>query len=103
MTPLFEGNILSEHDWEDFLVNNIELLGPGLSFEDRQVATDVGVIDILARDRSSFVIVELKVGEADDSAVGQISRYMGWFSKSKTPRDVRGILVASKFSEGAKC
>jgi Holliday junction resolvase-like predicted endonuclease len=100
---LFEGNLSSERDWEEYLVNNLDQLEQGLGFLGRQVETDVGRIDILAKDSSgNFVVIELKVGEADDSAVGQVSRYAGWYAKNKTPRQVRAILVASAFSEGAK-
>jgi RecB family endonuclease NucS len=92
-----------ERDLEDFLVANLEYLETGLYFDERQVQTGVGVIDILATDKErKFVVIELKAGEAGDAAVGQIARYMGWYGKQKTPRTVRGILVAYKFTVGAQ-
>ena len=45
-------------------------------------------------------VVELKVGEAKDSAIGQIARYMGWHQQGAGT--VRGILVASDFPEGVQ-
>ena len=40
-------------------------------------------------------MIELKVGEAKDSAIGQIARYMGWHQQQEAAGTVRGILVAS--------
>ena len=48
------------------------------------------------------VVVELKVGEAKDSAIGQIARYMGWHQQHQGAGTVRGILVASDFPEGVQ-
>ena len=91
-----------ERDLEDFLVEKLEYLEPGLYFQERQVQTDIGIIDIVARDSGrNFVIIELKAGEAGDSAIGQITRYMAWFGRHRTPKVVRGILVAYKFTPGA--
>ncbi len=47
------------------------------------------------------VIIEVKVGDAKDSAVGQIARYLGWYAKTegKLPR---GILIAGDFPEGVR-
>lgn len=91
-----------ERDLEDFLVDRLECLEPGLYFQERQVQTDIGVIDILARDSGrNFVIIELKAGEAADAAVGQIMRYMAWYGRKGTPANVRGILVAYKFTPGS--
>ena len=91
-----------ERDLEDFLVERLECLEPGLSFQERQVQTEIGVIDIVARDAGrNFVIIELKAGEAGDAAVGQIMRYMAWYGRHKTPVPVRGFVVAFKFTPGA--
>ena len=90
-----------ERDLEDYLVDHLEVLEPGLYLQERQVQTDVGVIDIVARHDKHFVIIELKAAEAADAAVGQILRYMGWYGRMRTPNPVRGILVAYKFTPGA--
>jgi hypothetical protein len=96
-----EASISMERDLEEHLVKNIGGLEPGLTFQERQMKTDVGRIDILAKDKQgTLVVVEIKVGEAKDSAVGQVTRYMGWISKNKAKATVRGMLVASEFSEG---
>ena len=68
----------------------------------RQVKCDVGRVDIVGRGADgATVVVELKVGEAKDSAIGQIARYMGW-QQHQGAGTVRGILVASDFPEGVQ-
>lgn len=101
-SELLEASIGLERDIEDHLINNLSAIEPGLELVSRQFSTDIGRIDILARDKQgSRVVIELKVGEAKDSSLGQIARYLGWFSKldSKQPR---GILIASGFPEGVR-
>ena len=99
---LIEASIGLERDIEDHLVNNLALIEPGLVFESRQYKTDIGRIDILARDKhGKRVVIELKVGDAKDSSVGQIARYLGWFTKLDA-QPPRGILIASGFPDGVK-
>lgn len=45
--------------------------------------------------------MELKVGEARDSAIGQVARYIGWYAKREV-EPPRAILVAQSFSEPVK-
>ena len=69
---------------------------------ERQISTEVGRIDILAEDTEGVrVVIEVKVGEAKDSAVGQIARYIGWFTKTER-KPSRGILIAGSFPEGVR-
>ena len=79
-------------------------LEPGLVLLERQAKTEVGFIDLLAKDKDgNLVVIEIKPGEAKDSAVGQVSRYLGWVARHKAPSgQVRGMLVASEFSDGAR-
>lgn len=102
VTELAETSISLERDIEDHLVNNLDVLESGLKFIGRQVTTDVGRIDILAEDRTGCrVIIEIKVGDAKDSSVGQIAKYLGWYAHTdgKPPR---GLLVAATFPEGVR-
>jgi len=69
---------LSERALEDYLVKNIRDLDSNLSFDGRQVRIEVGVIDILAKESGGMVIIELKVDQADENAVAQTARYLGW-------------------------
>ena len=99
---LVETSLSLERDLEEHLVDNLETIEKGLKFVGRQFNTDVGRIDILAEDRDGCrVVIEVKVGEAKDSAVGQIARYLGWFAHTdgKPPR---GILIAAEFPEGVR-
>lgn len=99
---LVEASISLERDIEDHLVNNLESLEPGLKLVARQYSTAVGRIDILAEDKhGSRVIIELKVGEAKDSVIGQIARYVGWFAR-EDGQPPRSIIVASAFPEGVR-
>jgi endonuclease len=87
---------------EDHLIQNLDSLEKGMKFVGRQFTTDVGRIDILAEDvNGRRVVIEVKVGEAKDSAIGQVARYLGWFRKidGKPPR---GMLIAGEFSDGVR-
>ncbi len=99
LSEYVESTISLERDLEDHLVDHLESLEPGLILVARQETIEVGRIDILARaSDGQTVIIELKAGEARDSAIGQIARYIGWYSRSE-PRLPRAILVAGSFPE----
>ena len=99
---LAETSISLERDIEDHLVHNLSSIEPKLKLVQRQAHTDVGRVDILAEDgEGTLVVMEVKVGEAKDSAIGQVARYMGWYSKSQE-KPVRSILIASDFPEGVQ-
>ena len=75
-------------------------LEPGLGLVARQETTDVGRIDILARARDGqTVIVELKVGEGRDAAIGQVARYVGWYTRKegRPPRAIPAIPVGPAY------
>lgn len=94
-----ESTISLERDLEAHLVRNLESIEPGLELLGRQVTIDVGRIDILARSsHGEKVIIEVKVGEAKDAAIGQISRYIGWYRRADGTRP-RAILIAAGFPE----
>ena len=98
-----EASISLERDIEDQLVHQLDALEESLTFVGRQVKCDVGRVDIVGRGADgATVVVELKVGEAKDSAIGQIARYMGWHQQHQGAGTVRGILVASDFPEGVQ-
>ena len=46
-------------------------------------------------------MIELKVSQGHDRAVGQLLRYLGWVEENlaEAPQSVRGMIVARKISE----
>lgn len=62
-------------------------------------AGEVGVIDLLAkhRNRSSWLVVELKVRKTSDQVLGQVLRYMGWVKTQLAAKSdtVEGLVIAS--------
>lgn len=83
---------------EDFIVSNFEAIFDGrLEIHERQYATDIGSIDILAKERESgsFVVIELKKGRPSDNVVGQICGYMGWVKKHLCGegQSVKGLII----------
>ena len=99
---LVETSITLERDVETHLVRNLDIIEKGLRFVDRQVNIEVGRVDILAEDAAGRrVVIELKVGQAKDSAVGQIARYLGWYARQDGKRP-RGMLIASECPEAVR-
>ncbi len=98
-----------ERDLQNYLVQNLGLLEPGLKLYEDEDGEFTGVefpagqryIDILAVGADgAHVVIETKVSRAYDRVVGQILRYMGWIKKSFAGDvPVRGIVVASEVSE----
>lgn len=92
---------------EHFIVENWNSIqfGEDLEFfidadgvEGRQYVTDVGIIDVLARDKEgNIVVIELKKGRGHFAVIGQILAYMGWAEKNlvENGQKVRGIVIAS--------
>ena len=83
----------------------LQTLEPGLRFEDRQVWTPIGQIDLLCKGADGkYVVVEIKVGDAEDAVFGQILRYMGWIHRNfeDGEQNVRGIILAGGFTDKAR-
>jgi restriction system protein len=85
-------------------VSNFEsIFNKTLVLIDGQYATDVGLIDILARDpqANAIVVIELKKGREADKVVGQILRYMGWVKDNvcQPGQEVHGIIVCKEADE----
>lgn len=97
-----------ERHLEDYIVRNWDIIDFGEKLflyrdEDgapgQQYSTDVGIIDILAKDiDGGFVVIELKRAESEYQVVGQILNYMGWVEKNlaTNKEKVRGIIVVGK-------
>ena len=105
-----QGLFYMEKQLEDFLIQNWNKTELGekydLIIEDgepmsQQYRTDIGPIDILARDKSSksYVVIELKKNQTSDDTVGQLTRYMGWIRKFKGDNGVMGIIIAGQYDK----
>ncbi len=96
-----------EADLRNYLSEHLEDIEKGLQpyDPDNYVEFDtgaVGRIDLLAKDSSgNIVVIELKKGRADDQAVGQLCRYLGWVKEhlAKGQHRVRGRLIANVISD----
>ena len=105
-----EASISLESDLEDYIIKNLDQIEEGLTLYSeggklgRQYATDVGRIDVLARDRNGdFVVIELKAGTAKHGVIGQILSYMNWVRRNlASGRKVRGIIIAEDFDDKLK-
>ena len=91
-----------ETDLQNALRDNINQLEEGLVIIDdgreRQVAS--GRIDILARDKDGkIVVIELKRDKSPKGTIEQIMGYMGDICAEENVTDVRGIIVASEFTQ----
>jgi Holliday junction resolvase-like predicted endonuclease len=88
---------MSEKALETLLVQNLDLLEPGLTLFQRQCRIPIGIVDLLCFDRHrNYVVVEIKRPSADyREVVGQITGYMGWIQKNMASvnQRVRGIIV----------
>ena len=64
----------------------------------QQFPTDLGPIDILARDNNgNFVVIELKRDLVTEKVVGQMAKYMQWVEDNLAKKDgksVRGLILA---------
>jgi len=101
ITDALETTFGLERDLQRALRSNIEQLEAGLMILDggNEKSVPSGRIDITAQDnRGTTVVIELKAGEADRGAVGQLLSYIGDLSGEKP---ARGILVAGDFTKRA--
>ena len=92
---------------EEFIVSNWNNLDLGQKYDlheevidgkRKKFRTDTGEIDIFAisKDRSEYLVIELKKGRPSDSVVGQIQRYMGYVKAEVANKDqnVKGLIIA---------
>jgi hypothetical protein len=104
------GLFYMEKQLEEFIIENwnesefgktLDLIYEDGFLKSQQYKTDIGIIDILAKDKvtGSYVVIELKRNQTSDDTVGQILRYMGWVTENLKEANVRGIIVSGKYDE----
>lgn len=82
---------------EAIIRDSIDVQKLGLAFVATEYSTSLGRIDILAEDESGNNIpIEIKIGSAGDSAIGQLLGYM------KALGVEHGIIIANEFSARVK-
>ena len=94
-----------ENEIRDFIANNLSYIKQGLTLVGTEYpVNDKCRIDILCqKTNGDFVVIELKKNSANDKAVGQISRYMGWVKENLAPtKNVTGIILTGRPKEGDK-
>lgn len=108
ITPeISQGLFYMEKQLEDFLIMNWEqselgkkynLLVEDGELKSQQFKTDIGPIDILAKDKEtgSYVVIELKKNQTSDDTAGQLTRYMGWVKKHLNDNNVKGIIISGQ-------
>lgn len=106
-----QSQFVMEKYLENFLINNWDKTELGKKYEliydengvleSQQYRTEVGLIDILAKDKKtgSFVVIELKKGKTSDDVVGQIARYIGWIKEEKKDENVEGIIITHTYDK----
>lgn len=105
------GSFRLERHLEDFIVANFDRVFAGKYAyfqedergEGRQYPTDIGLIDILAREKATnaYVVIELKRDKSSDQAVGQTLRYMGWVKEHlcQAGEEVKGLIICQDADE----
>jgi len=84
---------IREVDLENFIVNNVHLLGSNLTLVGRQGDTRAGRLDLLFEDKNkNLVVVELKLNEIGRYAVYQLRGYIRQL-RDDTKKKVRGIII----------
>ena len=89
----------------DFLAKHPDQIEPGLQLHKTGEVTGVeypvegGRIDLLAVDKAGkFVVIELKVSQGRNKALGQLLYYMAWVDKNLGNGPCRGIVIGSEIA-----
>lgn len=109
-SPYSQGLFYMESQLEDFIINNWENTELGKKYDllyengdliSKQYRTDIGIIDILAKDKKdkNHVVIELKRNQTSDDTFGQLTRYMGWVKRHLKDNNVKGIIIAGKYDK----
>ena len=105
-----QGLFYMESQLEDFIIKNWENTELGKKYDliyengdliSKQFKTEIGIIDILAKDKlnKNYVVIELKRNQTSDDTFGQLTRYMGWVKRHLKDDKVKGIIIAGKYDK----
>ncbi len=105
-----QGLFYMEKQLEDFIIHNWDNTELGKKYNliieegellSQQYRTDIGPIDILAKDKAtgSYVVIELKRNQTSDDTIGQLARYMGWVKVNKGDKNVKGVIIAGQYDK----
>ena len=105
-----QGLFYMEKQLEDFIISNWDNTELGKKYDliyengdliSKQYKTDIGIIDILAKDKinKNHVVIELKRNQTSDDTFGQLTRYMGWVKRHLKDDNVKGIIIAGKYDK----
>jgi len=105
-----QGLFYMEKQLEDFIIHNwvntelgkrYDLIIEEGELRSQQYRTEIGPIDILAKDKvtGGYVVIELKKDQTSDDTVGQIARYMGWIKKTMKADSIKGIIIAGQYDK----
>ena len=109
-SALSKGLFYMEQQLEDFIIQNwnesefgkkYDLIEEDGELKSQQYRTDIGPIDILAKEKNTnnYVVIELKRNQTSDSTVGQIARYMGWVEEHLQCDLVKGVIVCGTYDK----
>ena len=110
VSELSQGIFYMEKQLEDFIIHNWNNTELGKKYDliieegellSQQFRTDIGPIDILAKEKKSgsYVVIELKRNQTSDDTIGQLTRYMGWIKKEKKDKNVKGVIIAGQYDK----
>ena len=87
---------------QEMLAEQLELAGEGLTLIRREFFTDIGPVDILAKDSAGgHVAIELK-RRGDIDGVEQLTRYLELLNRDVVLAPVRGIFAAQEIKPQAR-
>lgn len=95
----------TEIDIQNYILRNFQDLDKNIikvEKEYRMKTGPPGFVDFVGYDKNENIyVIEVKIGKANDNAIGQIIGYMAAISEEKGKKTI-GILVAESFSERTK-
>jgi len=107
-----ESSFAYEDDLRDYLVNNLQIIEPGLTlFKDEKGIEGVEYsvdnnnkrIDILAIDKNKIpVVIELKVSKGYEKVIGQSQYYKNRIKKILNSEKVRIVIIAREITDHLK-